>query len=250
MSKVRNRLVRRISTPNGGLGELDPMGSSKSKFFRQAVRSPFEHQAQSAVMSGAQWLLCADGEWPPESVWKPLSEQCGVIIGVDGGTDAAISRNIAVNLATGDFDSITDTEVERIALQDQNSSDLEKTLQYAAESGAETVEVVGVEGGEIDHQLAAFAALIEAPPELDIHLHMSEHVVMRCLDELEVVLPEGTKLSLFAFTACANVSISGVEFPLEEEPLAFSTRGLHNVALGGPIHIQSDGALVVVISGH
>ena len=201
-------------------------------------------------MSGAQWLLCADGEWPPESVWRPLSEQCGVIIGVDGGTDAAISRNIAVNLATGDFDSITDTEVERIALPDQNSSDLEKTLQYAAESGAETVEVVGVEGGEIDHQLAAFAALIEAPPELDIHLHMSEHVVMRCLDELEVVLPEGTKLSLFAFTACANVSISGVEFPLEEEPLAFSTRGLHNVALGGPIHIQRDGALVVVISGH
>ena len=201
-------------------------------------------------MSGAQWLLCADGEWPPESVWRPLSEQCGVIIGVDGGTDAAISRNIAVNLATGDFDSITDTEVERIALPDQNSSDLEKTLQYAAESGAETVEVVGVEGGEIDHQLAAFAALIEASPELDIHLHMSEHVVMRCLDELEMVLPEGTKLSLFAFTACANVSISGVEFPLEEEPLAFSTRGLHNVALGGPIHIQSDGALVVVISGH
>jgi len=201
-------------------------------------------------MSGAQWLLCADGEWPPESVWKPLSEQCGVIIGVDGGTDAAISRNIAVNLATGDFDSITDTEVERIALPDQNSSDLEKTLQYAAENGAETVEVIGVEGGEIDHQLAAFAALIEAPPELDIQLHMSEHIVMRCLDELEVVLPEGTKLSLFAFTACANVSISGVEFPLEEEPLAFSTRGLHNVALGGPIHIQSDGALVVVISGH
>ena len=250
MSSVRNRLTRRISSPNWGWNELDPLGSSKSKFFRQAVRSPFEHQAQSAVMSGAQWLLCADGEWPPESVWKPLSEQCGVIIGVDGGTDAAISRNIVVNLATGDFDSITDTEVERIALPDQNSSDLEKTLQYAAENGAETVEVVGVEGGEIDHQLAAFAALIEAPPELDIHLHMSEHVVMRCLDELEMVLPEGTKLSLFAFTACANVSISGVEFPLEEEPLAFSTRGLHNVALGGPIHIQSDGALVVVISGH
>ena len=201
-------------------------------------------------MAGEQWLLCADGDWPPKSVWKPLSECCDVIVGVDGGTDAALSRNINVTMATGDFDSITDTEVDRIELPDQNSSDLEKTLQYAAENGAETVEVVGVEGGEIDHQLAAFAALVEAPPELDIRLHMSEHIVMRCLDELEMVLPEGTKLSLFAFSACANVSISGVEFPLDCEPLAFSTRGLHNVALGGPVHIQSEGALVAVISGH
>jgi len=200
-------------------------------------------------MAGSQWLLCADGEWPPESVWMPLSESCDVIVGVDGGTDAALSRNLAVTMATGDFDSIRDTGVERIALPNQNSSDLEKSLQYAAESGADIVKIVGVEGGEIDHQLAVFAALVEAPPELEISMHMSEHVVMRCLDDLEIVLDEGTTLSLFAFTACASVSISGVEFPLEEEPLAFSTRGLHNVALGGTIHIQSDGALVVVISG-
>ena len=141
-------------------------------------------------MAGSQWLLCADGEWPPESIWKPLSESCEVIVGVDGGTDAALSRNLAVTMATGDFDSITDTEVERIALPNQNSSDLEKSLQYAAENGAEIVKIVGVEGGEIDHQLAAFAALVEAPSELDISMHMSEHVVMRCLDDLELVLDQ------------------------------------------------------------
>ncbi len=199
-------------------------------------------------MEGVRWLLCADGEWPPEEVWKPISETCDIIVGVDGGTDAALSRNIDVNLATGDFASITDTEAERIPLPNQNSSDLEKTLVYAAEQGAKSIEIIGVEGGEIDHQLAAFAALVEAPSELDVCMHMSEHIVMRCLNELEIVLNEGTKLSLFAFTACPNVSISGVEFPLDCEPLAFSTRGLHNVALGGPITINSDGAIVVVIA--
>ena len=201
-------------------------------------------------MAGEQWLLCADGEWPPEAIWKPLSEACDIIVGVDGGTDAALSRNLAVTMATGDFDSITDTEVERIALPDQNLSDLEKTLQYVSENGANVVNIVGVEGGEIDHQIAVFAALVEAPSELEIYMHMSEHIVMRCQDTLDLVLDEGTKLSLFAFTSCANVSISGVEFPLDCEPLAFSSRGLHNVALGGPIEIESDGALVVVISGH
>ncbi|GIS43698.1 MAG: hypothetical protein Ct9H90mP16_07680 [Candidatus Poseidoniales archaeon] len=105
-------------------------------------------------------------------------------------------------------------------MPNQNASDLDKTLNYAAENGAEVVDIVGVEGGEIDHQLGVFAALIEASPELEICMHMTEHVVMRCLDELELVLDEGTQLSLFAFTPCANVSISGVEFPLEDEPLA------------------------------
>ena len=201
-------------------------------------------------MSESRWLLCADGEWPPASVWKPLSEACKTIVGVDGGTDAALSRKITVNLATGDFDSISDSQIERVSLANQNASDLDKTLNYAADNGAEVVDIVGVEGGEIDHQLGVFAALIEAPSDLDICLHMTEHVVMRCLDDLELVLDEGTQLSLFAFTPCANVSISGVEFPLDDEPLAFSTRGLHNVALGGPVHIESDGALVVVISAH
>ena len=201
-------------------------------------------------MGEGRWLLCADGEWPPASVWEPLSLACETIVGVDGGTDAALSRKIPVTLATGDFDSITDSEIERVSLPNQNASDLDKTLNYAANNGAEVVDIVGVEGGEIDHQLGVFAALIEAPSELEIYMHMTEHVVMRCLDELELVLDGGTQLSLFAFTPCANVSISGVEFPLDDEPLAFSTRGLHNVALGGPIHIESDGALVVVISVH
>ena len=201
-------------------------------------------------MAGSRWLLCADGEWPPANVWEPLSQDCDIIVGVDGGTDAALSRKIPVTFATGDFDSISDSEIKRVSLPNQNASDLDKSLNYAADNGAEVVDIVGVEGGDIDHQLGVFAALIEAPHELEICLHMTEHVVMRCLDELELVLDEGTQLSLFAFTPCANVSISGVEFPLDDEALAFSTRGLHNVALGGPIHIESDGALVVVISSH
>ena len=228
--------------------ELDPKGSKKSRFFRQPIRSPFQLLAQAVVMGESRWLLCADGEWPPASVWEPLSQACETIVGVDGGTDAALSRKISVNLATGDFDSITDSQIKRVSLPDQNASDLDKTLNYAAKNGADVVDIIGVEGGEIDHQLGVFAALIEAPSELEIYMHMSEHVVMRCLEDLELILNEGTQLSLFAFTSCVNVSISGVEYPLDCEPLAFSTRGLHNVALGGPVLIESDGALVVVIS--
>ena len=70
-------------------------------------------------MSGAQWLLCADGEWPPESVWRPLSGQCGVIIGVDGGTDAAISRNIAVTGSGRSGVGLSEADVSKSVFQDE-----------------------------------------------------------------------------------------------------------------------------------
>ena len=132
-------------------------------------------------------------------------------------------------------------------MSNQSKSDLLKSIEYAAKNSAEIVDVIGIEGGEIEHQLAVFAALVEAPLDLEVRLHLSGQIALRCADTLELVLEEGTKISLFAFTACAFVSISGVEYPLDSKALAFSTLGLHNVALGGLVKIDSDGPLVVVI---
>ncbi len=217
-------------------------------FFSQPPkRIPINLRPSRLCMAGGRCLLCAAGEWPSEKVWQPLVAASDCIIGVDGGTDIALSKNIEVSLALGDFDSILDQNVERIELPNQNRSDLLKSLDYAAKNSSEIVDVVGIEGGEIEHQLAAFAALIEAPLNLEVRLHLSGQIALRCLDTLEVILEEGTKISLFAFTACAFVSISGVQYPLDSEALAFSTLGLHNVALGGLVRIDSDGPLVVVI---
>jgi thiamine pyrophosphokinase len=199
-------------------------------------------------MAEKTWLLCAAGDWPNKAIWEPLSQSANRIVGVDGGTDIALSVGLNVNLALGDFDSIVDESVQRKELPDQNRSDLLKSLEFAASKGVSTVNVVGIEGGDVNHQLANFAALVEAPAELEVNLHLNEHVVMRCLDRLDLWLEAGANLSLFAFTSCVHVSISGVEYPLNDEALAFSTRGLHNVALGGEVKIQTDGVLVVLIN--
>ncbi|MDP6905873.1 MAG: thiamine diphosphokinase [Candidatus Thalassarchaeaceae archaeon] len=201
-------------------------------------------------MEANRWLLCAAGGWPSEEVWRPLSKCCDVIMGVDGGTDIALSKHLDVVMAAGDFDSIIDEKVTRISLPDQEASDLLKCLEYAAQNGAKIADVIGIEGGEIDHLIAVFAALIESPSNIEVRLYLGTHVGLRCTDSLNLILNPKTKLSLFAFTSCANVSISGVEYPLESQPLAFSTQGLHNVALGGEINIQSDGPLVVLIQNN
>ena len=109
-------------------------------------------------MADLRWLLCAAGDWPSDEIWKPLVSTSDRVVGVDGGTDIALSKNIDLDLALGDFDSIVDQQVERVELSNQNKSDLLKSIEYAAMNSAEIVDVIGIEGGEIEHQLAVFAA--------------------------------------------------------------------------------------------
>ncbi len=198
-------------------------------------------------MAGERLVLCCAGEWPTEAVWRPLVKAANRVVGVDGGTDEAIARGIALSIAVGDFDSIEDSDIQRHPLPDQHSSDLAKALHWACEAGASEVDVVGVAGGRTDHQLAAFAALVEAPAELEVRLHFDDFISLRCDDEIHLHLQQGTPISIFAFTPCAHITLTGVEYPLEEQPLAFSTRGLHNTALGGEVELKSDGEIVILL---
>lgn len=223
--------------------EPPPVGFQRESWHENLLKA----RRSGDMMAGERIVLCCAGEWPSEQIWAPLIEAADRVVGVDGGTDEAIGRGIEVSVAVGDFDSIINSDIKRHPLPYQHSSDLAKALLWAHQNGASEVDVVGVSGGRTDHQLAAFAALIEAPSDLEIRLHFDDFISLRCDDEISLHLEEGIPISIFAFTPCAHITLSGVEYPLEEQPLAFSTRGLHNTALGGEVELKSDGEIVILL---
>lgn len=91
-----------------------------------------------------------------------LKSHIDIWIGADGGALTLIDRNIYVDFALGDFDSINDEE-KRIIRESaghfsqfpsqKDETDLELALNKAFELNAEKIYLLGVTGGRLDHTL-------------------------------------------------------------------------------------------------
>ena len=159
-------------------------------------------------------LVVGNGEWTQNELIETLLEKADFTIALDGAADRFDSWDIVV----GDMDSITKPVIEN---KDENvdNSDLAKALvNYEVDA------VVGVDGGRLDHRLAAFTSLFETGS--DAILYFDGWRACR-VDEtgLEIELGHGNICSLMAFGKVKNVTIKGVEFELKSENLYTGTEG-------------------------
>lgn len=181
-----------------------------------------------------------------------LAPGSATVVAADSGVDLAGALGWAVDVAVGDFDSISDTG--RTALRgggvdvrrhptDKDATDLELALEVADGLAAEDrpcrVLVVGLEGGRPDHALANL--LVASAPRfarLDVELVLSQGRAWVVRDELAGDVPAGRLLSVVPVHGAAVVSATGVRWPLDRTALpAGTTRGVSNVALGGPVRV-------------
>ena len=162
-------------------------------------------------------LVVANGEWPSEGLLLVLQEKADFTIALDGAADRFDSWDVIV----GDMDSIAESRPEFID-SNQENSDLAKALfQYEVDA------VVGVEGGRLDHRLAAFTSLFES--QSDAILYFDGWRACRVdISGLEIELELGTVCSLMALGDVSKVSITGVEYELDGEDLQTGTRGVGN----------------------
>jgi thiamine pyrophosphokinase len=202
------------------------------------------------MMRALLWLN-ADG--PSDELIARLIEGADIVAGVDGGSDRAVSSGFEIDLIIGDMDSVElqDSAALRVPLEDQQSSDLAKAIEYLYGKGYEEFDVVGIEGGLESHQLGIWGALAEAPGDVGITLHSDRSEIHRIspkAGQTLVEVPIGSEFSVFALENCDSVTVIGGKWGLNGESLRLSTRGLHNIAEASTISFSSDGVLVAIIN--
>jgi len=198
-------------------------------------------------------LLWCNGKISNPEIVDHLSQ--GVtLFGVDGGADKAAKLGFNVEQVIGDLDSVNRTNWENTTiLSDESSSDLVKALHYVSNRGYKEVDVVGIEGGCPDHILGIWAALCDAPPNLNIRLHHELGKTVRYhpnSGKMRLSMPIDTEFSVFALENCDNVEVTGAKWEINSEPMKFSTRGLHNIAKQENIFLTSDGIMAIIIHNH
>lgn len=208
-------------------------------------------------------VVVAGGEHVAPSLVSALPGDARVVA-ADAGVDLALRLGWHVDVAVGDFDSITErgrdglrtrgVDVRRHPV-DKDATDLELALEVAdqlASDGARDpcrVLVVGLEGGRPDHALANL--LVASAPRfgrLDVELVLAQGRAWVVRDELAGEVGAGALLSLIPVHGAATVSVTGVRWPLDRTLLPpGTTRGVSNVATGGAVRVRvHDGTTICI----
>ena len=181
-------------------------------------------------------LVVANGEWPSDELVETLLDNAEFTIALDGAADRFEGWDVVV----GDLDSIANPEGIKKDVNQQNSDLAKALIEYEVDA------VVGVEGGRLDHRLAAFTALFES--QSDAILYFDGWRACRVADSgLEIELQEGTICSLMAFGKVENVNLQGVEFTLSGEDISSGTRGVGNKSISTEVSVSHSGGDLLFI---
>ena len=181
-------------------------------------------------------LVVGNGNWPSEKLIETLIEKSNFIIALDGAADRFTQWDIVV----GDMDSVKNPELYN---RDKNydNSDLAKALnKYDVDA------VVGVEGGRLDHRLAAFTTLFET--KSDAILYFEKWRACRVgIEGVEIELEKNTRCAIFAFGKVAKVTLSGTKYELSGEDIHTGSRGLGNLSMESTISVSHNGGDLLFI---
>ncbi len=184
------------------------------------------------------------------------------VVAADSGVDRALALGLHVEIAVGDFDSVTaggletaraaGARIERHPAE-KDATDLELALDAAVALGPRRILVLGSDCGRLDHLLSSLLLLGSArfaDCELDAALGSAVVHVVRA--ERRLVGEVGELISLLALHGPAEgVTTEGLRFPLRGERLEpGSSRGVSNVFALSEARIKLErGVLLAVRPG-
>ena len=174
-------------------------------------------------------LVVGNGDWGDSGLVETLIESAQFTIALDGAADKFDSWDVVV----GDMDSIKNPENFEADSNLENSDLTKALIQYEVDA------IVGVSGGRLDHQIAAFTSLFES--ESDAILYFDGWRACRVNPVgLEIELEKGTICSLMPFGKVTDITITGVEFELSSEDMFSGTRGVGNKVTSERVNITHE----------
>ncbi|MYM54757.1 thiamine diphosphokinase [Rhodobacteraceae bacterium GS-10] len=199
------------------------------------------------VFSDSPVTLIGAGTVPSQAIEAALALAPEVVC-ADGGADVALKLGLDPVAVIGDFDSLS--EAARAAIPDdrlhpiaeQESTDFDKCLRHIE---APLVLGAGFNGSRIDHQMAAFNAMVRRPERRCILLG-PELISFVAPPELRLDLPVGTLVSLFPMAAVTGRS-AGLRWPIEGLDFAPDGRVGTSNEISGPLHLWFDAPAMLMM---
>ncbi|GBE28699.1 thiamine pyrophosphokinase [bacterium BMS3Bbin03] len=207
-------------------------------------KSLYLFQKRKLSLKNKLVLIFANGE-PTQKKWvKSYLAGTPLIVAADGGANHLIHLGISPDFIVGDLDSVTaDTlnhypNAKTVLREDQNFTDLEKTLQFCLERETSEIIVFNATGGRADHALANLGLLQTFSRVVDISFVDNNFTIRIIRSAVVLETQPGQILSLIAIQPVSGITVQGVEFPLQNAELEWGGRGVSNSVTETQVSIQ------------
>lgn len=186
-----------------------------------------------------------------------------ILYGADSGALFLVSHQLKPAVSLGDFDSVTDEQLQAIRLAstitydcdpvDKDYTDTELAFREALRNNPDEIVLLGAIGTRFDHSLANVHLLRTAAERGIAAVIVDEHNAIRLMtDTLELERREGfAHVSLLPLSErVTGITLTGFQYPLTEAALTIGqSLGISNVLSGerGTITIR-EGLLLVIES--
>ncbi|WP_419883796.1 thiamine diphosphokinase [Peribacillus sp. B-H-3] len=197
----------------------------------------------------------------------PYKNKADVWVGADRGVHHLLESGIVPDAAFGDFDSVTEGELENIQQKlenlkvypsEKNESDLELAFQWAIRQKPEEIYILGATGGRLDHFFGNMQLLLK---ESILPLHNSISIYIADKQNTITVKTPGTYqigrdpekkyISFIPAASCIEgLTLQGFKYPLENRRVKRgSTLCVSNELISDIGHLSfSEGILLVIRS--
>ena len=193
--------------------------------------------------------LIINGEFPISKKIMNQIKSSEIIIAIDGATNTLIDIGITPTISIGDFDSIDVSYKNKISkliyTEDQNKTDLEKTLDWCIKNDYLSLSIFGISGKSEDHFLGNFFAINEYCDIINCTIYTDYCIITPCIGKTVFNSFKGETVSIISFESSNKVSSVGLKYPLDSYRLSPSARALRNQSLGNNFTIESSEKLMV-----
>lgn len=189
-------------------------------------------------------VIIANGEYPSHPLPLGKIEYAKTRICTDGSADRLMAQGFVPDVIVGDMDSVDLPKSEFhgvwVSSQDQKTTDMEKALNWCQKQNISKVTIVGASGQRDDHTLANYVIISEFSEAMEISM-VTDGSTIRYLKpgQHTFTVNKHQSVSLLAFMPVRSITARGLKYPLREETLLPSGRGISNLAEQNHIKIHT-----------
>ena len=189
----------------------------------------------------------ANGAWPKSFKVDEVFADYEHVLALDGAANRMVDAGIVPTAIIGDLDSVDNSTLEHckangtlvIHTPNQEQSDVAKGLHWAEKTYPnEQIDLIGIELGRYDHNLAAYSALFECNSSARILMDGWSALRVNSIPN-RIQVRKGAIVSLIPFGDVTGVSLQGCEYSLEHASMSTGTQGVSNKAIDATIVVSA-----------